>query len=141
MKGRIIRVGNLMSRVSDGEFQINSVTNGFMRTLRGYVALGKFPVSLLDAPAEFSPIDATAEAIVKLASSEGDFSVFHAYSSYVIQMADVIEQMNALGIWVDIVSDEAFQTALKSALDNEEKNELISGLIAYLSSDAEAGRD
>ncbi len=139
MKGRIIRVGNLMSRVSDGEFQINSVTNGFMRTLRGYVALGKFPVSLLDAPAEFSPIDATAEAIVKLASSEGDFSVFHAYSSYVIQMADVIEQMNALGIWVDIVSDEAFQTALRSALDNDEKNELISGLIAYLSSDAEEG--
>ena len=137
MKGRIVRVGNLMSRVSDGEFQINSVTNGFMRTLRGYVALGKFPVSLMDMPAEFSPIDATAEAIVKLAASEGDFSVFHAYSSYVIQMADVIEQMNALGIWVDIVSDEAFETALLSALENEEKNELISGLIAYLSSDVE----
>lgn len=137
MKGRIVRVGNLMSRVSDGEFQINSVTNGFMRTLRGYVALGKFPVSLMDMPAEFSPIDATAEAIVKLAASEGDFSVFHAYSSYVIQMADVIEQMNALGIWVDIVSDEAFEAALLSALENEEKNELISGLIAYLSSDVE----
>lgn len=139
MKGRIIRVGNLMSRVSDGEFQINSVTNGFMRTLRGYVALGKFPVSLLDAPAEFSPIDATAEAIVKLAAAGGQFSVFHAYSSYVIQMADVIEQMNALGIWVDIVSDETFQAALWSALENEDKNELISGLIAYLSSDAEVG--
>lgn len=75
----------------------------------------------MDMPAEFSPIDATAEAIVKLAASEGDFSVFHAYSSYVIQMADVIEQMNALGIWVDIVSDEAFEAALLSALENEEK--------------------
>ncbi len=139
MKGRVIRVGNLMSRVSDGEFQINSVTNGFMRTLRGYVALGKFPVSLMDMPAEFSPIDSTAQAIVKLAAAKGGFNVFHAYSSYVIQMADVIEQMNALGIWVDIVSDEDFQTALRSALDNEEKNELISGLIAYLSSDEEEG--
>ncbi|MCI9174037.1 MAG: amino acid adenylation domain-containing protein [Lachnospiraceae bacterium] len=135
MKGKVIRVGNLMSRVSDGEFQINSVTNGFMRTLRGYVALGKFPVSLLDMPAEFSPIDATAEAIVKLAKAAGGFTVFHAYSSYLIQMADVVEQMNSSGIPLEIVSDREFQEDLQKALADEKKNELISGLIAYLSSD------
>lgn len=132
MRGRVIRVGNLMSRVSDGEFQINSVTNGFMRTLRGYVALGKFPVSLLDMPAEFSPIDSTAEAVVKLAAAKGDFSVFHAYSSYVIQMADVVEQMNDSGILVETVSDGEFEEALREALKDESKNERISGLIAYL---------
>lgn len=137
MKGKVIRVGNLMSRVSDGEFQINSVTNGFMRTLRGYVALGKFPVSMLDMPAEFSPIDSTAEAIVKLVPVQGDFSVFHAYSSYLIQMADVIEQMNQSGISVEIVSDEEFGKSLSKALENEEKNELIAGLIAYASGDAD----
>ncbi len=139
MKGRVIRVGNLMSRVSDGEFQINSVTNGFMRTLRGYVALGKFPVSLLDTPAEFSPIDSTAEAIVKLAGAKGDFTVFHAYSSYVIQMADVVEQMNSLGIAIETVSDEEFGKSLQKALEDENKNELISGLIAYLPGENEAG--
>jgi len=135
MKGKVIRVGNLMSRISDGEFQINSVTNGFMRTLRGYVALGKFPVSMMDMPAEFSPIDSTAEAIVRLAGSDGEFSVFHAYSSYLIQMADVIEQMNRSGIQIEIVSDQEFEESLLKALENEEKNELISGLIAYSSSD------
>lgn len=135
MKGKVIRVGNLMSRVSDGEFQINSVTNGFMRTLRGYVALLKFPVSMMDMPAEFSPIDSTAEAIVRLAASKGEFSVFHAYSSYLIQMADVIEQMNWSGIQIEIVSDEEFEKSLLAALEDEEKNELISGLIAYSSSD------
>ncbi len=139
MKGRVIRVGNLMSRVSDGEFQINSVTNGFMRTLRGYVALGKFPVSQLDMPAEFSPIDSTAEAIVRLTGAEGDFSVFHAYSSYVIQMADVVEQMNSLGIAIETVSDEEFGASLQKALEDEDKNQLISGLIAYLPGDREEG--
>ena len=137
MKGKVIRVGNLMSRVSDGEFQINSVTNGFMRTLRGYVALGRFPVSMLDMPTEFSPIDATAEAIVKLSAVQGEFTVFHAYSSYFIQMADVIEQMNESGILVETVSDEEFNQALFAALEDEENNELISGLIAYASSDAD----
>ena len=138
MKGKVIRVGNLMSRVSDGEFQINSVTNGFMRTLRGYVALGRFPVSMLDMPTEFSPIDSTAEAIVKLSAVQSEFTVFHAYSSYLIQMADVLEQMNASGILVETVSDEEFQQSLLAALEDEEKNELISGLIAYASSDADS---
>ena len=29
LDGKVIRVGNLMSRNSDGEFQINFITNGF----------------------------------------------------------------------------------------------------------------
>ena len=48
-------------------------------------------------------------------------------------MADVIEQMNRSGIKVDVVSDERFKEALEAAFENEEKNELISGLIAYSS--------
>lgn len=135
MKGKVIRAGNLMSQVSDEEFRINSVTNGFMRTLRGYAALGKFPVSMLDMPAEFSPVDSTARAIVHLAGVRGGFTVFHAYSGYLMQMADVIEQMNESGIVVRVVSDEEFAAALEEALGNEEKNELISGLIACVSAD------
>ena len=34
LDGKVIRVGNLMSRNSDGEFQINFITNGFLRSLR-----------------------------------------------------------------------------------------------------------
>lgn len=63
---KVIRVGNLMRRHSDGEFQINFIANGFMRTLRGYAVIGKFPVSAMDDSVEFSPIDCTAEAIVHL---------------------------------------------------------------------------
>ena len=43
LDGKVIRVGNLMSRNSDGEFQINFITNGFLRSPRGYEAVGKFP--------------------------------------------------------------------------------------------------
>ena len=42
LDGMIVRVGNLMSRYSDGEFQINFVTNNFMRSLRAY-AKGCYP--------------------------------------------------------------------------------------------------
>lgn len=33
LDGKVIRVGNLMSRNSDGEFQINFITNGFYAVL------------------------------------------------------------------------------------------------------------
>ena len=97
----------------------------------------KFPVSQLDMPAEFSPIDSTAQAIVKLSGVGGDFTVFHAYSSYMIQMADVVEQMNSIGIAIETVSDEVFEASLQKALKDEDKNELISGLIAYLPGEQE----
>ena len=76
------------------------------------MALGKFPVSLLDTPAEFSPIDSTAEAIVKIAGARGDFSVFHAYSSYVIQMADVVEHLYRRDYHGKMVIDDAIKTAI-----------------------------
>lgn len=47
-----------MSRESDGEFQINYSTNGFMKRLRAYAMIGSFPIDSMDDPAEFSPQNA-----------------------------------------------------------------------------------
>lgn len=55
-----------------------------------------------------------------------------------IQMADVVEQMNSIGIAIETVSDGEFEDSLKKALEDESKNELISGLIAYLPGSEEA---
>ncbi len=135
LDAKIIRVGNLMSRKSDGEFQINFVTNGFMRTLNAYRILGQFPMGAMHALAEFSPIDSTAEAIITLAFSENDFTVFHAYNSHRIFMSDVIYAMNAYGFEVHIVSDETFEQTLGAAAAQENKSDAVLGLIAYASDD------
>ncbi|MBQ6006563.1 MAG: amino acid adenylation domain-containing protein [Selenomonadaceae bacterium] len=135
LDGKIIRVGNLMSRISDGEFQINFSNNAFMRDIRSYSAIGKYPVSLLDEPTEFSPIDETAHMIVTLADTNAEFTVFHAVNSHRVQMGDVIHVANEYGIKIDIVSDKEFETALKLAMQDEEKNLLVSSLIAYNESD------
>lgn len=135
LDGKIIRVGNLMSRKSDGEFQINFVTNGFMRTLNAYRALGQFPMGAMHAPAEFSPIDSTAAAIITLAASESDFTVFHAYNSHKIYMADVIYAMNQYGFNIEVVPDKVFEKTLKMAAREEHKSDAVLGLIAYASDD------
>ncbi len=135
LKAKIIRLGNLMSRMSDGEFQINFVTNGFMRSLRGYKILGKFPLGAMHSPAEFSPIDSTAKSIVTLMQCDEPYTVFHAFNSHRIYMADVIYAMKDFGFGIDVVSDEEFAAALKDAEKDESLSSAVLGLIAYNSSD------
>ncbi len=110
LDGKIIRVGNLMSRISDGEFQIHFSNNAFMR-------------------------DETAHMIVTLADTNTEFTVFHAVNSHRVQMGDIIQVANEYGIRIDVVSDEDFDFALKLAMQNEDKNLFVSSLIAYNESD------
>ena len=73
----ILRAGNLMGRYSDGEFQINLLTNAFMRSLVAFHHLGACPISALADTVELSPIDATAEAVLAHAGVNSMFSIFH----------------------------------------------------------------
>ena len=133
LDGKVVRVGNLMSRNSDGEFQINFITNGFLRSLRGYVAVGKFPMGGMHEVAEFSPIDSTALAVLRLAQTDRRFTVFHACNSHHIYMADLIYAMRSYGFRIDIVRDEEFDTAVKEFAKTGQDSDAVSGLIAYTS--------
>ena len=135
LDGRIVRAGNLMSRHTDGEFQINFVTNGFMRTLKAYKALGQFPMGAMHVPAEFSPVDSTAAAVLALAACEGGFTVFHAYNSHSLYMSDVIHAMRSYGFAIDIVPDDVFDRTLRAASRRAELSGSVLGLIAYDSGD------
>ena len=135
LDGKIIRVGNLMSRQSDGEFQINSITNGFMRALRGYFALGKFPISALDDTNDFSPIDEVAKTILILATAPKQFTVFHSANSHPVEMGDVIEAMNDCNLRIDNVGDKEFMDAVIDATNDEIKSKMVSALITYASND------
>ena len=135
LDGKVIRVGNLMSRQSDGEFQVNSITNGFMRGLRGYYALGKFPISSLDETTDFSPIDEVAKTILVLATAPKDFTLFHSANSHPVEMGDVIEAMNECGLTIKTVKDDEFMNAVYESTNDEEKSKKVSSLITYTSND------
>ena len=132
LKGKIVRVGNLMSRNADGEFQINFNTNGFMRTLRGYTSLGCCPVSLADKEYEFSPIDAVAKAIVMLSDTNPEFTVFHIYNRHRVHLIDIIQMLNDMGMKIDMVEENVFQQHLMKAFENG-ADDKIGGLVSYKS--------
>ena len=131
LRGKIIRIGNLMGRRSDGEFQINFRTNGFMSRLKAYKLLGCFPVNLMDSPVEFSPVDMTAKAVVLLAGTPDSFTVFHANNCHNIHFANVLEAFKDCGYNIDIVDEETFKNRFSEALSDEKKSVAVSSLISY----------
>ena len=135
LDGKIIRVGNLMSRQKDGEFQANSITNGFMRDLKGYATLHKFPVNSMDVEVDFSPIDEVAKTILLLSKTPSKFTVFHSANSHMVQMGDIIYVLNELGFEIEVVSDDDFVKSMKEMMLDESKSMLVSSLISYSSSD------
>ena len=131
LKALIVRVGNLMSRASDGEFQINYVTNSFMGTLRSYVVVGKYPFDGMEYPAEFSPVDSTAASIIELAKVEGPFTIFQSFNSHLVTMADVIMALKRYGYKLDIVKHDEFVKAVDEASKDPEKAQSLLNLVAY----------
>lgn len=129
LRGKIIRVGNLMGRHSDGEFQINFNTNAFMNALRGFVTIGKCPISHATDPMSFSPVDMTARAIVLLAGTDDRFTAFHADSRFGFDEMQLIEASNRCGLSIVPVSDEEYYGDYYRMLGDEKVNSRLQGLV------------
>lgn len=131
LKAKIMRVGNLMGRASDGEFQINFNSNAFVNSLKSYKILGVFPLDEMTNSIEISPIDKTAEAVAKLASTPQDMIIFHPYNNYQIDMAAIVKSFNDYGYKIDVVSNNIFSAHILEMMGNADKAEYLQGLIHF----------
>ncbi|MCM1380707.1 MAG: amino acid adenylation domain-containing protein, partial [Muribaculaceae bacterium] len=98
LNAKIMRVGNLSARDTDGEFQMNFSTNSFVGRLRAYGLIGKFPYSMMNAAAEMAPIDSTAKAILALSGTPEKCCLFHPYNNHSVLIGDIILKMRECGI-------------------------------------------
>ncbi|CAA7197395.1 Gramicidin S synthase 1 [Chryseobacterium potabilaquae] len=129
LKAKIMRVGNLMGRESDGEFQINFNSNAFVNSLKSYKILNAFPLDHMTSSVELSPIDKVAEAIALLAKTPQNMTVFHPYNNYMVNMAVIMNAFNEYGYKIDIVSNDDFSSRVKSMRNDPEKSIFLQGLI------------
>ena len=131
-EGKIVRVGNLMARQSDAEFQINFESNGFINRIKAYITLNTMPYDLLVAQTEFSPIDIVAKSIVSLAKTPKENTVFNSYNSHYITYADVLQSITSQGYEMSKVEMDEFNKILDEARKDETKQEGISGLVTQV---------
>ena len=127
----ILRAGNLMGRYSDGEFQINLLTNAFMRSLAAFNHLGACPVTSLAGAVEFSPIDATAGAVLTLAGVDNRFSIFHINNNHFVTMGDIVFALKRHGMKINIVTEGEFARIMQEASGNDSFSEAVTSLVAY----------
>ena len=131
LDAKIMRVGNLMGRNSDGEFQINFGSNAFVNMLKSYKFMGMYPTVRLTSPVEISPIDCVVRGILSLSRLPSDITVLHPYNNYTTDMASLLFAMREYGFPIDFVSEEVFAAKMDSMMKDEKDNERVSGLLHY----------
>ena len=131
IRGKIMRLGNLMGRESDGEFQMNIGANAFINSLKSYAALGAYPLEELAKPLEMSPIDRVAEAICLLATTPDDLYVFHPYNRHALDMGAVIAALNARGFVIEPVSRADFAAHVDALRNDPARAAELQGILHY----------
>ncbi len=131
LDAKIMRVGNLMARNRDGEFQINMRSNSFIGRLRAWSIVGGFPYSSFLHRTELAPIDSTAKAVLLLASAPKYCTVFHPFNNHTLFMGDIIEAMRKEGIDIPLMEDDEFNIALNKTRNDPRKAEQLISLMAY----------
>ncbi len=116
LNAKVIRVGNLTNRASDYKFQPNYTSNAFLTRVKAILEFSLFPDYLIPLYAEFSPIDKTAEGIVKIAQYADKQCVFHLNSDKVIYFNRFLEVVHNLGIPMKVVSGAEFNQALQETM-------------------------
>ncbi len=129
LHGKIIRIGNLMGRHSDGEFQINFNTNAFLNAIRGFAMIGKSPISHATDPMSLSPVDMTAKALVLLAGTNDIFTAFNADNRFLIDEWQLIAAANRCGVKITPVPDEEYYADYYRMLGNSRVNSKLQGLL------------
>ena len=131
LNAKVMRVGNLAPRSSDGEFQANFNSNSYMGRLKVFHILGCCPVDSYDEPTEMSPIDETAKAVVLLASTPKDCTVFQPFNNHTELLGDVLTVMEKEGGSMRFVEVGEFQQAVAMAGQDPEKAKLLAAMLAY----------
>ncbi len=131
LKGKIMRLGNLMGRESDGEFQINTTSNAFVNSLKTFSILGAYPLMRLTEQVEMSPIDRVAEAVLKLSSTPDDMLVFQPYNTYHMDMGAILKALGKNGHKIEYISDSDFAARVDALRNDPARVKFLQGILHY----------
>lgn len=127
LNAKIIRLGNITNRYSDGKFQINVSENAFLNRIKSFLQLESVPDYITDGYIEFTPVDLCAESIVKIALSKTDLTIFHVYNNNHITFSRLIDLFNKYGIKINILNESEFGKKIQDTLIDNKSN--LSGII------------
>ena len=121
---KIIRLGNLMSRYSDGLFQRNYDTNAFLNTINTIKKLKAITPVMANVKTDMSQIDYVAKGILELCKTPEKSRVFHCMNNHYISFRDIVNALNVYGYGIEEVDADKFKQIYEQNM-----NENIQGII------------
>ncbi len=137
LDAQILRVGNLQGRFSDGEFQINHMTNAFTSRLKTYIRLGFAPESVWTGDVDYSPVDCTAQLIVKFAGASSRQPIYHIFNDKRTSYETIFESLSDIGYEIERVSDAEYEKRIAEVLAQPDKRELLVDVASELQGETE----
>ena len=119
----ILRVGNLMPRISDGKFQENINENAYMNRLKALMEIGSIPENLLNGYLEFSPIDSTSKAIchtIKYTNSTN--RIYHLFNHNHVDVKKLLKYILNFGINILVIKNEEFKQKIKEFMKKSDSD-------------------
>ncbi|MSA72245.1 non-ribosomal peptide synthetase [Holdemania massiliensis] len=102
---RILRLGRLVGRHTDGQFQLACQNNAFWRICQGLRQVGMLPAALAEMPVEVSAVDECARAAALICTTP--LSVAHLANPHLLTFKEIFYDLPQ-------VSDAQFQQQLKT---------------------------
>ena len=137
----ILRLGNLMPRISDGKFQENIDENAFIERLKSFLRLGILPNSLNNNHIEFTPVDCAAESILKIIKySNPKNIIYHIFNHNYLTTENLLNILSDIGIYIKLVKHDEFKQLLKTILESSE-SDILNTLINDLDKDLNLNYD
>ena len=135
LNAKILRLGNLTGRLSDGKFQPNVEENAFSNRVKALIELHAMPKSMYEKYIEMTPIDVVSDAINKIMEIENKNIVYHLFNHNHIPMPYFVDILKGLDVKVDILDKDNFTKLLHSYMQDEEKIKIIQGIIPDIAED------
>ena len=137
LDAKIIRMGNLTSRYSDGKFQPNVEENAFANRLKTIINLGVLPDNLMNFNVEFTPIDEAAKAIYILTTVDNNYNTYHLFNHNHIVMSKLKNILKECGYNLKDISKKQMTELIDHYSRQEKGYEVVKGIIQDLTKNKE----
>lgn len=130
LTGKILRIGIVAGRFSDGFFQKNISENAFYNRIKSIMTLGIISEHMLNQHIEFTPVDYCAKAIVLLSKdASSDNKIYHLYNHNLTSINHILKIGQELGTTMDIVDKQAFKNFILNISQNNPLSSSLMGIV------------
>lgn len=126
LRARVVRVGVLTGRFTDGKFQLHPEKNAFANRLRALMRLGCAPEESRDQRVDITPVDQCAAALVTIAADvQAAQTVYHLAHPAPVTLRTLADWLGAQGTPLSFVDQKQWRAAMHKRADRHDAAGLV----------------